>query len=292
MFRSWGCEQLGAKEGIAKLENLPPLPSNENYLLHKRGDFSACKDNFNHYKSNTTQGITTLFLSFGHKGRWKRLRVCRSSESLVCNDIEIMRLEASLNCCLDPSGRFYISTTQEISENIRRIGMTDPTDSEDESPGEHPDVPRYNPVERAIVAVLLSKLRLSHHLLLEKGYGNDTVKHFWNSLLAFCSYGLDDVNVLTSTAVNQTQVLHTGIGVIDYETGEEMIITGIPDCILYCGDRTDNIVLVGEGKSLRDEKNNEQCTLLHSHQDSMAHSTEHAHKLQYMNKVLAILYKH
>ena len=138
-----------------------------------------------------------------------------------------MRLEALLNSCLDPSGSFYISTTQEISENIRRIGMTDPTDSEDESPGEHPDVQRYNPVERGIVTVLLSKLRLSHHLLMEKGYGNDTVKYFWNSLLAFCSYWLDDVNVLTSTAANQTQMLHMGIPVIDYETGKEIIITGV-----------------------------------------------------------------
>ena len=41
------------------------------------------------------------------------------------------------------------------------------------------------------------------------------------------------------------------------------------------------------------EHNKEQYTLLYHYlKDSMAHSIEHAHKVQYMNNVLAILYNH
>ena len=37
---------------------------------------------------------------------------------------------------------------------------------------------RYNPFERTIVAGLLSRLCVSHKLLVIKGYGNDMTKHF------------------------------------------------------------------------------------------------------------------
>ena len=53
---------------------------------------------------------------------------------------------------------------------------------------------RYNPFERTIVAGLLSRLCVSHKLLVKKGYGNDTTKHFLSTLIELCTYGLD-VNV-------------------------------------------------------------------------------------------------
>ena len=111
MFRRWGCEQLGTKEdkraeiepGINKLENLPPLSSNANHLLFK-GDLDTFLDNFNEYKHDTVQDVVTLFPLFG---KWKRLRIRRSSKPLLSyddddnDDIEMLRLEASLNSCLN-----------------------------------------------------------------------------------------------------------------------------------------------------------------------------------------------
>ena len=70
-------------------------------------------------------------------------------------------------------------------------------------------------------------------------------------------HGLDDMNVLTSTTLNPKQVLHMTVTIIDGKTSKENIITGVRDCILYYGDRTENIILLAEGKSLRDERNKE-----------------------------------
>ena len=80
---------------------------------------------------------------------------------------------------------------------------------------------------------------------------------FLSVLLRFCLHGLDDMNVLTSTTLNPKQVLHMTVAIIDGKTSKENIITGIPDCILYYGDRTENIIILAEGKSLRDERNKE-----------------------------------
>ena len=65
--------------------------------------------------------------------------------------------------------------------------------------------------------------------------------------------------MLTSTTLNPKQVLHTSVAIIDGKTSnlKENIITGIRDCILYYGDRTENIILLAEGKSLCDERNKE-----------------------------------
>ena len=62
------------------------------------------------------------------------------------DDIEMLRLEASLNSCLN-------------------LWVTNPSELEDENPGEQPNVLRYSPLERGIVAGLILKLQVSYHLL-------------------------------------------------------------------------------------------------------------------------------
>ena len=55
-------------------------------------------------------------------------------------------------------------------------------------------MPRHNS-HRFTVAELLSRLHASHNLLVKKGHGNDTTKHFFlSALIELCTYGLD-VNV-------------------------------------------------------------------------------------------------
>ena len=69
---------------------------------------------------------------------------CRSSKPLLSyddddnNDIEMLRLEASLNSCLN-------------------LWVTNPSELEDESPGEQPNVLRYSPLEQGTVPGLILK---------------------------------------------------------------------------------------------------------------------------------------
>ena len=49
----------------------------------------------------------------------------------------------------------------------------------------------YNVFEQGLITALLLWLRASHHLTLQKGFGNDTPKQILNAILDYSLYGLD-----------------------------------------------------------------------------------------------------